>query len=462
VTGEGSDGGTSCDYITIKYYPNGDTAWIQRYAGTLNSSDIPLDVAVDNYSNVYVTGGSQDSVTGMDFTTVKYDSNGTQLWAQRYNGWLQFYDFAVALAVDGLGNVCVTGHTRGEWPPYFDYATVKYDSNGTQLWAKGYGDPEGRDDVSSDIAIDGSGNVYVTGRSTGIVTGVDYATIKYYPNGDTAWIRKYNGPGTYQEVYDEATAIAVDGSNNIYVTGRSGTYVSETRFDYATVKYDSDGNQLWVQRYNGPANLDDEARAIAVDGFNNVYVTGRSFTGTDFDYATVKYDSDGTQLWAQRYNGPANSDDEAVAIAVDGSGNAYVTGYSGGIYYDYATVKYDSDGNQLWVQRYNGPANLSDNASAIAVDNSNSVYVTGASASVGPNYDYVTIKYIQFLRADANGDSTVSVSDVIYLINYLFKGGLEPVQAPIVADSNCDGSVTISDVVYLINYLFKGGPPPGC
>ena len=80
----------------------------------------------------------------------------------------------------------------------------------------------------------------------------------------------------------------MDGSGNVYVTGRS--YGSGTDYDYATLKYDPDGNQLWIQRYNGPGNALDEATAIAVDGAGNVYVTGfGSGSGTDYDYATLKY-----------------------------------------------------------------------------------------------------------------------------------------------------------------------------
>jgi hypothetical protein len=104
---------------------------------------------------------------------------------------------------------------------------------------------------------------------------------------------------------------------------------------------------------------------------------------------------------------------------------------------------------------------MDDNASAIAVDNSNSVYVTGTSDA--PYYNSgVTIKYVQFLRADANGDKSVSVSDAVYLINYLFKGGSSPLPIIQVGDANCDGKVTVSDVVFLINYLFKSGPAPTC
>ena len=89
--------------------------------------------------------------------------------------------------------------------------------------------------------------------------------------------------------------------------------------------------QAWVQRYNGPGNGDDDANAVAVDGSNNVIVTGYSTgSGSDYDYATIKYSSAGVPLWTNRYNGPANSNDHARAVAVDGSNNVIVTGYSYG------------------------------------------------------------------------------------------------------------------------------------
>ena len=207
------------------------------------------------------------------------------------------------------------------------------------------------------------------------------------------WVQRYNGPGNSG---DAATSIAVDGSGNVYVTGSS--YGSGTDYDYCTIKYNSSGVQQWVQRYNGPGYGYDYAYSIAVDGSGNVYVTGRSIgSGTMADYATIKYNSSGVQQWVQRYNGPGNSNDGANSIAVDGSGNVYVTGgsYGSGTDRDYATIKYNSSGVQQWVERYNGPGNSVDGATSIAVDGSGSVYVTGGSYGSGTSTDYATIKYSQ-------------------------------------------------------------------
>ena len=118
--------------------------------------------------------------------------------------------------------------------------------------------------------------------------------------------------------------------------------------------------QDWVARYNGPCDSVDRAYAIAVDDAGFVYVTGWSIgSGTDYDYATVKYDLNGDTVWVRRYNGPGNGEDEETAMAVDDRGNVYVTGLSfvSAIDYDYATVKYDSAGVEQWVVWYDGLGN---------------------------------------------------------------------------------------------------------
>ncbi len=253
-----------------------------------------------------------------------------------------------------------------------------------EVWVARYKGVVGGWDGAYAIAVDGSGNVYVTGKSVRTSGDYDYATIKYNASGAQQWVTRYNGPGDSD---DGAYAVAVDGSGNVYVTGYS--LGSGTIFDYATIKYNASGAQQWVARYDGTGNGNDYAYAIAVDGSGNVYVTGRSTgSGNGFDYATIKYNSVGQQQWVVRYDGPVSSDDSAVAIAVDSSGNVYVTGGSAGmggvgcinfICDDYATIKYDTAGTQQWVARYNGPGNSSDNAVAIAVDGASNVYVTGTS-----------------------------------------------------------------------------------
>ncbi len=368
-----------CDYATIKYDSAGNELWVRRYNGPGNWYDLAHAIAVDSSGNICVTGES-----GGDYATIKYDSSGNELWVRRYNN-----GYAYAIAVDISGNIYVTGGSND------NCTTIKYDSAGNEQWVRRYGPgPFGQ---AHAIAVDDSGSIYVTGESPGSDIYTDYATIKYDPDGNEIWVRGYNGPGNSD---DYATAIAVDGSGNIYVTGTSYGG-SGTGDDYATIKYDTNGGEQWVRRYNGPENDADVATAIAADGSGNIYVTGRSYgSGTYYDYATIKYDSAGNEIWVRRYNGPGNGYDAATAIAVDGSGNIYVTGMSClYVHTDYATIKYDPNGGEQWVCRYNslGTGGGNDYAYAIAVDVSGNIYVTGGSADYGYGtyYDYATIKYSQ-------------------------------------------------------------------
>ena len=384
-------------------------------------------VTTDTSGNVYVTGSSLGSGgTGLDFATVKYNSSGTQQWASRYNGTAGGDDIAYAIAVDGSGNVYVTGSSLGSGGTGLDYATVKYNSSGTQQWAAIYNGPAGSNDIAYAIAVDGSGNVYVTGSSLGSGgTGLDYATVKYNSSGTQQWASRYNGTAGGDDI---AYAIAVDGSGNVYVTG-SSLGSGGTGLDYATVKYNSSGTQQWAAIYNGTAGSNDIAYAIAIDSSLNVYVTGSSLgSSVGLDYATLKYNSSGTQQWASRYNGPANGDDIAYAIAVDSSLNVYVTGSSLGssVGLDYATVKYNSSGTQQWASRYNGPANGDDKANALVIDASNNVYVTGSSLGSSVGLDYATVKYNSSGTQQwaSRYDGTASGDDIATLLKFDLSGSI--------------------------------------
>ena len=385
VTGESNKAGTGWDYTTVKYDPNGNELWAAGYDGPGGGCEIDwcYALAVDGSGNVHVTGESWGGdVSGYDYATIKYDTNGIQQWAARYDGAgsedeLLPNDSAYALAVDTAGNVYVTGDSLGNGTE-FDYATIKYgpDSN-EPLWVARYNGPGNGDDRANAIAVDDSGNVYVTGSSAG-----DYATIKYGPDGTEQWVAQYNGPASGS---DSAYALAVDGSGNVYVTGRS--LGSGTGSDYATIKYDPNGTEQWVAQYDSGSAYD-----LAVDASGNVYVAGGSYT-------TIKYGPDSNEpLWVADYDGPGSGDDAAYALAVDASGNVYVTGssYGGsGTHSNYTTVKYGPDGSQQWVVHYDGPATGDiwdyDSAYDIAVDGSGNVYVTGTSGDIED--DYATIKY---------------------------------------------------------------------
>ena len=186
--------------------------------------------------------------------------------------------------------------------------------------------------------MDGAGNAYVTGYVFNSGAGRDYATIKYDPNGIELWAICYDGPAHGS---DYAQAITVDEEGNVYVTGYSYGY--GTGYDFATIKYNRHGDELWVVRHNDPINNGDYAQAIAQDDENGIYVSGYSYVDGAADYVTIKYTSDANEVWTTRYDGPADGfDDIPKALALDRRGNTYVSGVSGGVATDedFLTIKY--------------------------------------------------------------------------------------------------------------------------
>ena len=345
--------------------------WVARYNGPANSGDYAYAMAIDSFGNIYVAGSSGNTGNrgSLDFATIKYNSHGVQQWVMRYPD-----GGARAIALDDSGNVYVTGVNISA------YATIKYNSDGVQQWVKLYNANGG----ASAIAVDGSGNIYVTGSGyVGVSNDDDYITIKYNSDGVLQWLTTYNGIGSG---WDWAYSIAVDTLGNTYVTGSSDDIGGSP--DYATIKYNEVGVQQWVARYNGGNS--DVPHAMAVDKLGNVYVTGGSYRGFGLgqDYATVKYNSAGVQQWWSIYNGPGNSPDKATSIAIVESGDVYVTGESFGLgaSKDYATIKYNTNGVQQWIARYDGPG--SGGATSLAIDDQENIYVTGSSS-----LDYATIKY---------------------------------------------------------------------
>jgi len=391
VTGYSWGNHTSADYATIKYDPAGRPLWVARYNGPASDQDWALGMAADKSDNVYVTGWSLGNGTQADCATIKYDSEGNQLWVARYDGPASGYDLAYAIALDYSGNVYVTGWSQGNGTDA-DCVTIKYDSDGQQIWAARYNGPAGSEDKSYAVVTDGFSNVYITGSSRGSGSSTDCVTIKYDSEGNQLWVARYNGSANGD---DQAESIAVDHWGDIYVSGWSES--GSAGKDYVTIKYNAIGVQSWAARYDGPAHGNDSAYAMALDPLDNIYVTGSSCgNDTEADYATVKYDSGGNRLWVARYNGPIDRDDTAKAIAVDSLGNPCVSGWSRGANsrYDFATVKYDTTGTRLWAARYDGPAGGHDKVYAMAVDAAGDVYVTGRSSGTTTFYDFATVKYV--------------------------------------------------------------------
>lgn len=397
-----------------------DTNWVRRFTGPIAASDGFTAVTVDSRGQVYVAGYVTDTVAFYDMLTMKFTADGVLQWYQRYNGPGNSNDCANGIVVDEAGNVYVTGYAITSTGS--DYCTIKYDSLGNQLWVQFYNGTSSPAafDFATGIALDRSGNVYVTGYSESSKTYYDYCTIKYNFSGDQQWVVRYNSSA---DSTDQATAIAVDGTGNVYVTGSSND-------DYLTIKYNTSGTQQWVARYDG-GNGFDLARAIAVDRIGNCYVTGYSRgAGTaDFDYLTIKYTSGGTREWVARYNGSGNDNDYAYSVAVDETGCVFVTGASDGVETarDIVTIRYDQNGNPLWVRRYDANS-VDDIGRSIALDSSGNCYVTGYSRRT--NFDFATMSYtpngglrwLAFYNDIGNGNDYAMVTTVDRTGNVLVAG----------------------------------------
>lgn len=405
VTGRAWNGGNngSHDVITIKYGPGGNILWMKTYNGSANNVDDARIAKLDNDGNLLVAGWTCGNSGCFEGLLIKYNPNGIELWAKTFsynNGGGAIYD----ISIDDFNNVYAAGETYNQENK--DYLLLKYSSSGVLKWAKVYNGTSNGDDIAYSVAVGRFGSVYLAGGSNGTASGMDYCALKLDTTGAMLWIKRYDGPSGGEDVIYGMT---IDGFDNVYVTGKS-YFGGDLGFGSVTIKYYENGNFGWFNSYNGPGNISESKDAthfIDIDEQSNVYVTGwsgRFFEG--YDYTTISYTRYGSQRWINFYGDTSRWWDSAWDIEVDGSNSVYITGGSqngGESSEDFATVRYDNDGNQIWVARYDGPGNSLDIANSITVDDYGNVYVTGWSTGGNSGLDFCTIKYSQL-----NGVTPVS------------------------------------------------------
>lgn len=404
--------------------PPPEIEWARK-AGS-GESEQGRAIAADASGNIYVTGyfsettsfGTTNLVSSgtEDVFVAKYTPAGALLWARRAGG--NEYDEGRGIAVDGSGNVYVTGlfQNTASFPGTnlsssgaSDVFIAKYNTQGTLLWARKAGG-NGYDEAYA-LAIDGAGQVYITGAFEGTATfgstmltnassALDIFVAKWDSNGTFQWARRAGG------AYDDAgNGLAVDAETNVLVTGFFSTNAAfgSTNIiapglsgDIFIAKYNASGTLQWVRQAGGANH--DTGQAVAVDAWGNILVTGQfrisaSFSGTNVtgngpDIFVARYNPAGQLHWVRRAGGndPIYGD-AGWGIRADAAGNAYVSGHFSGTasfgstniataaFNDVFVAKYATNGQTVWVERVGGIG--IDIGYALALDGSNNVSVTG-------------------------------------------------------------------------------------
>jgi hypothetical protein len=368
-----------------------DTAWVRRWDGPTTQTDEAIGMAVDAAGNVYVVGRTDvnpraDSID-WNVVLIKYRPNGDTAWVRTYGAAGDQEPYGVV--ADAQGNVYVGGSAGASPGANLDYLVLRYDSAGVRRMAQTY-NPGSGDDVIRAVALDSGGNL--------IVTGTDFITIMYRPNGAIVWVRRWEAPPPADP--DFAMGVAVDGENNIVVAGY-GVGVARMGYDCMLVKYDSAGNELWEAMYDGPAHGGDCVQALALGRTGRSYITGRAASCSgireDTDWLTICYTPAGETLWVRWYGGAALEWDDPADIAVDSAGNCYVTGYESAIgdTVRCVTVSYDPAGGTRWVRSYDGSGRRHDFGRSIACAADGQVIVALSADGVDPSqqYDIVALGY---------------------------------------------------------------------
>jgi uncharacterized delta-60 repeat protein len=352
----------------------------------------------DNNGNVIVAGYEETGCSEFDIAVTKYSQQGDTLWHFTYDGAGSYGqdDIPSAMAIDPFGNIYICGRSEDNFFPYA--LTMKLAPNGALLWSNRYLAAESE---ANDICVSATGEVYICGYME-ISNNKDFLVIKYNNSGTQQWMQNYTNGN-----HDQAIALETDGSGNLYVTGkRSGV---NALYDWVTIKYDAAGNQQWADVYSSTqAGYSEEPVCLAIDNLNNIYVAGfvPVSSGSNRDYYVIKYSPSGSRIWECSYFNPAlNSDEYPVSMAVDQGGNVFVTGNAvfnpGG--QDITTVKINSTGQVAWAVHVDS-INQTDYARDIAIDpTGNFIYVAGDITV--PPAGFIT-RDIIVTKLDTSGNET--------------------------------------------------------
>ena len=324
---------STLDAFVAKYNTNGVIQWQRRLGGA--SSDYTYSIAVDSNSNVYIAGRTDSQGAGnSDALIAKYNDSGVIQWQRSLGG--TSVDLANGIAVDGSGNAYIVGTTASQGAGGNDILVAKYNTSGVIQWQRSLGGTSG--ELGNAIAVDSSGNVYIAGYgSTQTAGNNDCIVAKYDTSGVIQWQRRLGGASA-----EFGNGIAVDSSGNVYISGANNSQ-SAGSSDALIAKYNTSGVIQWQRRLGGASS--DNAYGIAVDAAGNAYIIGES---NNNDLLLAKYNTSGAIQWQRAILGASN--DYGRGVAVDTSGNIYIIGvtYSQGVGSgDFLIAKLPDDGSKI-------------------------------------------------------------------------------------------------------------------
>ena len=392
--------------VFIKYDSTGEQLW--EYQPD-NTTDYMEDMDMDADGNIYWSGyrwtGSQ-----FDFLTEKVNNDGDTVWTRIYDGIGHYWDRGIGTYVDMDGNVYTAGYAKGTFNGY-DMTVVKYNSDGNLVWARQYANPDDAGQLSNyknygfNVYADADDNVYLSGYAFNGLSH-ELTLIKYNADGDQLWERDIDTHAEWSEVTHNFMRTDADG--NIYMAGNMRT--DTTGSDILLVKYNPSGDLLWSRTWDSDSDYVGGGyypnTELELDHDGNIYITGTITTTPEVlfseDIVTLKYNSDGDLLWEDIFNGALNDEDRPYGIVIDNAGNPYVTGATAvsatwGAN-DYFTYRLDKEtGEHVWEMDYDGISSFFDEPHALCTDNDANIYITGWSATnadpLDLRADMVTVKY---------------------------------------------------------------------
>ena len=390
VAGHTDTSASNNDWVLVKVNPAGSLVWSAIYDSPMDGIDAPEYIRIDNQGYIYVCGdvGRSSLAWKNDTGVVKFDPDGNQVWAYQFNGTASFDDYVEGFGMDSNGNVYVVGLTElfeSPSPGREDYLLIKILPTGDTAWVRTMPTGNGTNDRLYDIAFDDGDNIYVTGGLS-ITGNLDIAMIKYNQNGDTLWMRTYNSPSSLAE---QPFGIGIDDSGYVYVGGKTGANI-------LAIKYNSNGNFIWDFDHAIVASNNVRDAIVSPDG--RMYLVAE-VTGTDIGVTCVS--NAGGLLWDYGYNGGQKDIvfNSKSLLKLDNDGNIH---FGGAMYVATSTTytltfKLDPNGDVVWYNRYAYviPPNSGDFSQirSVNVDQFGNCYSTGYSDGPFGNWDLFLLKF---------------------------------------------------------------------